>query len=414
MMQDDYPGYALPPIEPTAGAIANATATIVENLHDLKQGIKAGLDRTMAQTGAAAQIVLGDVLTWVEETLGDACAVERHCQDAIRAYLQSHLDACTGCAEMLNARIRVEQNKLDRKRQKQEKRIADRERRRLGITEPQTLPDGIDATLPPGGEDSLPPGFTSPPSIWPNPPTQDELQGLQIATDGSAPPIVLLALPGIFWESQNENRLWLSIEPTPVSRGVIPVQRITGGNASDAGVIYLNVSMNASEAALQGMLASLGLGPDRSAIWTPEQAFTIAAQLFGQFLVEQVWRAYSMELPVRQFNQIPPLDEYRRDHPPELAVETPDFVPGGPKLPQETFTRLETPEPPGEPLEPVVLPVRPRADIDFGAFTLDWLTRQRICDFLRPIVGYVGVDIAKFPPCMPYDEFMREIHRKWS
>ena len=407
MIEDDYPGYAYPEVEPKAGAIANALSRVIDTHIDLKQSMKAGLDREFNRVSEAAQFTMGDVLAWIEQAIGQACAAEKFSQDDIRAFISSRLDSAQGVADLINATIRKALDRLERKQQRAKTKAADRERRKSGITEPQTLPnDEAPASTEPGGG-QYPPGLSSPPKLWPEPPTADEIAGLIIDGTPGQPALTLSDLPAFYWQSQNDQRIWLSLELTPVSRGLLWTKRITGGIPVDAGSIYLNIAMPLSDEAIREVLNQLGANPATSQAWTYRQAWDVLTEWYGVQVIEQVWAIYGIPIPVRPSHEIPPLNQWRAQQPPEIAPETPDGLAEPPKPDPEGFTRVEIPEPPAPPCEPVINPVRPRADIDFGQFTLDLLTRDLFCRVVAPVWTYLGVDPNKMPPCASLRETMR-------
>lgn len=397
-IQDDIGGRQAPFLEPTPAALSNFLASVVNYVEDLKARIKAHVENQFVPPGQAAGQAMGKVVAWVEYALETACVAETACVEKIRNWIETKLGSAAFCSEGMQGKIDKAQKRLTGRAEKAKTRAADASSAR-GEQPLQSA-----ATSNAKAEESASRGIDAPASFLPtsapipSPPVPGELSGLVAILGDDQGALPLEALPGEFWQADNANRVFLTLEPSVLTRATIQTLRIRGEAIEPAGVIYFNVGLPVPPESIQTMLGELGLASEGFQVLSDLDAWNQAVERFGENVALQFWDLYSLPHPQVITSVLPPLT--------------------GPGSPPNPFSGKG-------PFDDVVdaMPFRQQAG-ELGArmmrvvqagpvgvaanvaerFGLRIPTLAELCELVAPVVAYFGLDVHKMPPCATVNE----------
>jgi hypothetical protein len=405
----EMPAFSTAGLQPTPGSLATYLASVVSFAHDLKQKIAAGVVDQFVPASQAAGQSMGKVTDWVEGRLAQACETEKF----IHAKLLTWIDAKIGSAEQalafVQAKIDKANARLQKKEAKRKLRTADDSPSGVpnvaAIDQGATIPDErtkVPGVSPPGTLHTSPEGF-------PAPPTFEEIQHLVVPLAHDQGPLHLVQLPRGIWEPMNEQRTWLSLEETPLTRAEITALKLENGAIAPAGLVFLNSGLDLDFEAVRNVLDTLGIDQEAYRPMSREDAWARALDRFGPTVPTAVWDVYNLPHPDVIGGRMPPLGRVlaaAADENEENPVQGVGRALGGvlgrflPNVPNP-LDAVPNPLPAGLPNP---------ADIIAGAAGLPPLrmpTIQELCQwFVRPWT-WRGLDPSKMPPCATWDEMRR-------
>lgn len=394
----------MPP--PTAGGLAVYMAGVVTQVSDLKKRIAAGVENQFIEAGTVAGQSMSKVCQWIEAQLQQACACENAITEKVRNWIELKIGNAEFTQNLAEAKVNKAQARLSKKAKNATLELADAQQAEgkmplqsvLGVISPPAI-------QPLGGQ--VPPSsFPAPGNPFPAPPGPGELDNLVLPLKDGGGGLVLASLPAEMWDPLNENRTWLSLEPSVVTRAELSAVRIYTDRIEPAGQIYFNVGLAMPADALGSILGGLGIADEAIAIKSDADAWKGATERFGDIVASEVWDLYGLPHPPVIPGALPPLP------PPGGAACAP--FPGQAKGPDEFFRALEqfrgflpagarglVPEVPAvAELAGRILPL------------LQMPTLRGLCTFLQPFLLYFDFDIQKMPPCATLAEVKRYLDEK--
>ena len=376
------------PVEPTPGAIARELSGLVDIKAELQRLTGVQLEQNISQSYQEIGQILAPILDYLQGELETACQMRASCDYDLAQHIEGQLSAAQGCQELCERAAAQERSRL----------------RRMGLLD--TIPSAdvvpevssvgpqspVNPQLPPatfpGPE---PDGFgpsSLPSSPFGNPPTRDELLPLAVPLEGTTEVLQLGPLPAEYWDRGNPQRLWWSLQPTPLTRVAVPALRTSESGWIAAGQVYLNAGVPVGASELQALVDAIGVRQAGVRFYTIQETWDRAVAGWGEPTARLSWQVYGMQPPAPAPLRISDLDQ-RPD------LQQPPARNG--------FVRFEHIEQPGN-CPPVQVSLT-------DAFTgLSLPSREQVCAWLGRMASYLPVDQSTLPPCVTFQEAMRRFY----
>jgi hypothetical protein len=289
--------YDQPTAQAYKTAISGQLAGVATATYDLRQSISAGVANQFTAIGQTIGNIIGKITDAIELSLACGCKTQQTLEAKINTYLDARLSVIETSTAIMQAKMDKITAALQPKPKKTRIPIADATPTQPGNGTANPIPTGA-------GTVSANPGATTPPALipggpepFPQPPTPTELANLILPQTGAENGLPASALPSSFWQPNNPDGFWFSLEPSAISRGAVAAATNAGGQFSSAGNIYINFNGPATEDELTQILLALGIPPNMSQVWDSQQSWTNAVNRYGDTISEQVWNAMGLPHP---------------------------------------------------------------------------------------------------------------------
>lgn len=391
------------------GRLAHQVALSVTVDHAIRDAIQRGTEALFAPLAETLGGVAEAARSSIESYLEASCAIEGMLEDYIRERLEIGCGQTAQLVDICEACERIAVNKLEKREASGTLSDADRvnlQRLRPG---PQSPPPPLTENHPTTSGVMPEVSFLGAPPPIPPLPDQAILNGLVYAAVGDPPAIRLDELPQLVWLPQSQDRWFLSLTPTPMTRAVWPIFSMNGQNVAEWGKLHLNFTQDTDSAAVSGLVRALQVDPSMVSLTEAEEARTQSYAIWGQSVVDAIYDGFGLWRPpaiMGPLSELPPLPPSPQEDRPALQEEPPP--PPGSKAPGEErpawpFTSSTSDERIGG-LPPILA-----GALQGMRAAAPPLPPTSICDVLAQIGAALGVPRTLIPGCTPFEQIMNQL-----